>query len=50
MAMRREPVTLDFSGYNFAAEMRRAEAAVGSLGAQLARAEATWEPHDWTEF
>lgn len=34
----------------FAKGMARAAASAHLLAAELAKFDATWEPHDWTEF
>lgn len=47
--MRREPAHLIFEG-EFVIPMRRAREATLRLARNLALADATWEPIDWSEF
>jgi hypothetical protein len=43
-------VTLAFDDESFTGRLRLMVDAAKVLGAELAKAEATWEPHDWSEF
>lgn len=50
---RRERVQLECSDEFVAAlvaDIRRAKESTGLLRANLARLDATWEPHDWSEW
>lgn len=49
MTIRREPVRLELAD-NFSAPLRRIAEAARTWSNDLARDQATWEPHDWTEW
>lgn len=46
---RREPVRLVLTD-DFTGRIQAAAAAVTDLHRRLARLDATWEPHDWSDF
>jgi hypothetical protein len=50
MAATPEEIEMAFDPIGFASGMRRTQRVAESLTAVLARAEATWEPHDWSDF
>lgn len=47
---RPEKVTLEFNGDSFTGRIQRAAAAASSLNRELALRDATWEPHDWSDW
>lgn len=49
MVERREPVLLMGSDH-FTGRLQMAASAATDLSRRLARLDATWEPHDWSEF
>lgn len=50
MAIRREPVRLSFDGDALAEGMKISAEQAGKVFAQWTLHDATWEPHDWSEF
>lgn len=49
MTVRREPVRLELRD-DFAGRIRLIREAARTWGNDLALQQATWEPHDWTEW
>lgn len=47
---KRVPVHLRFDVDAFTARMHRLREAAAKLGQQMTLQQATWEPHDWSDF
>lgn len=50
MAASREEIEMAFDPIGFASGMAHARDAAHLLAVALGRADATWEPHDWSDF
>lgn len=49
MSIHREPAKIEVSDH-FSGRIAAAFAAAHLMNVDLARASATWEPHDWSDF
>lgn len=50
MAVRREAVSLHFDADSFTGRWPLLAAAAKKMSDEMAAQQATWEPHDWSDF